>query len=378
MSRKYEINPIDNGAMCFLEENTNVFQEPVESMKILLSQLKTLGIAFDSLMPIVQGSAGKSGIYFVNTQGKEMFKNKAGKFIGSLKDVSGKVGGGQATITHLPVDPASLCLAAALYSIEKSLKDIKSLQEDMMHFLIQKEKSEQKANLIFLLDLYHNYKHNHDNQMYLTNNHTLVLSIRKDAEEKIDFYRELIQRKIKSHQWIHNDGLVKKMAEEMVTFFNEYQLALYTLAFSLFLEIILSKNFNEEYLNNISEKLESYSYQYRYLYTKSYNYLEKYSNTSMESTFLQGVARVTLEIGKFTDKIPFVKTKSIKAPLIDTHEKLNNFNEYKVSRQMMELINRQSHCIRPFKENIDQINKFYNKPVQFVVDSENLYVDIMA
>lgn len=66
---------------------------------------------------------GGSGIYFVNTHGKSMFqKNGSEKFIGALKSNSGKVGGGQATMTPLACDPTMLFMAVTFINIEKKLE----------------------------------------------------------------------------------------------------------------------------------------------------------------------------------------------------------------------------------------------------------------
>ena len=45
---------------------------------------------------------------------------------------------------------------------------------------------------------------------------------------------------------------------------------------------------------------------------------------------------------------------------------------------MSSLIERQSNTIRPFIENIDTVNELCNKPVQLLVDNENLYISTIA
>lgn len=89
-----------------------------------------------------------------------------------------------------------LFMAAALANIDRKLDTIKEMQQEMLEFLAQKEKAELKGNLIFLYDIFDNYKYNWNNEMYKNSNHTMVLTIKKEAEAKIIFYREQIIGKV--------------------------------------------------------------------------------------------------------------------------------------------------------------------------------------
>ena len=81
-----------------------------------------------------------------------MFQMKeTGNFIGSLKTSAGLVGGGQAQMMPLAFDPTMLFMAAALTNIDKKLDSIKEMQQEMMDFLVQKEKAELKGNLTFCM-----------------------------------------------------------------------------------------------------------------------------------------------------------------------------------------------------------------------------------
>lgn len=72
--------------------------------------------------------------------------------------------------------------------------------------------------------------------MYKNSNHTMVLAIKKEAEAKIVFYREQIIAKVNKKSLIHSDQTVNKQLQAVQDQFKDYQLALYTLAFSSFLD----------------------------------------------------------------------------------------------------------------------------------------------
>lgn len=347
-----------------------------------LSRLAAYGTAFQPLATAVQtavNGAGGSGIYYVNTAGKTMFQMKGtNNFIGSLQTSTGMVGGGQAKMTPLACDPTMIFMAAALANVEKKLEAIQDMQKEMMDFLVQKEKADLKGDLNFLFDVFNNYKYNWNNEMYKNSNHIKVLDIRQEAEKKITFYREQIIAKVNKKSFIHSDQTVNKQLQMVQDQFKDYQLALYLLGFSSFLEVMLLGNFDKDYLTGISDKLEKYSLNYRELYTKCYDEIESYSSTSVQSSMLKGIAKASTSVGKLVEKIPVISKGQADEALIAAGNKLDELNAGKLRKQMSSLIERQSNSIRPFIENIDTVNELCNKPVQLLVDKENLYISTIA
>lgn len=347
-----------------------------------LSRLAAYGTAFQPLATAVQtavNGAGGSGIYYVNTAGKTMFQMKGtNNFIGSLQTSTGMVGGGQAKMTPLACDPTMIFMAAALANVEKKLEAIQDMQKEMMDFLVQKEKADLNGDLNFLFDVFNNYKYNWNNEMYKNSNHIKVLDIRQEAEKKITFYREQIIAKVNKKSFIHSDQTVNKQLQMVQDQFKDYQLALYLLGFSSFLEVMLLGNFDKDYLTGISDKLEKYSLNYRELYTKCYDEIESYSSTSVQSSMLKGIAKASTSVGKLVEKIPVISKGQADEALIAAGNKLDELNAGKLRKQMSSLIERQSNSIRPFIENIDTVNELCNKPVQLLVDKENLYISTIA
>lgn len=347
-----------------------------------LSRLAAYGTAFQPLATAVQtavNGAGGSGIYYVNTAGKTMFQMKGtNNFIGSLQTSDGMVGGGQAKMTPLACDPTMIFMAAVLANVEKKLDSIQDMQKEMLDFLVQKEKADLKGDLNFLFDVFNNFKYNWNNEMYKNSNHIKVLDIRQEAEKKIAFYREQIIAKVNKKSFIHSDQTVNKQLQMVQDQFKDYQLALYLLGFSSFLEVMLLGNFDKDYLTGISKKLEKYSLNYRELYTKCYDEIESYSSTSVQSAMLKGIAEASTSVGKIVEKIPVISKGQADEALIAAGDKLDELNAGKLRKQMSSLIERQSNSIRPFIENIDTVNELCNKPVQLLVDKENLYISTIA
>lgn len=304
-----------------------------------------------------------------------MFQMKeTSNYIGSLKSATGTVGGGQAQMIPLECDPTMLFMAATLAGIDKKLDAISEMQKEMMDFLVQKEKAGLRGNLTFLYDVFKNYKYNWNNEMYKSSNHTMVLSVKKSAEEKILFYREQIMAKMAKKSFIHSDQSVNKQLQIVQDQFKEYQLALYMLAFSTFLDVMLLENYEKEFLSGISFKLEEYSLKYRELYSQCYEEIFAYSSSSIRSGLLKGISKTTIAVGKVIEKVPIVGNTQADETLIAAGGKISDKRYEKIRNQMKALIERQSNFVRPFIDNINMVDELQNAPTQLLVDKDNLYI----
>ncbi|NLB37009.1 MAG: hypothetical protein GX824_06900 [Clostridiales bacterium] len=116
--------------------------EMTEAQKFPIEKAAALGVAFQPLTQLLSfavSSAGQSGLYFVNTAGKTMFKSGS-QYIGNLQAANGGVGGGLARLTKIPIDPTMLCMAVAIMALEKKLDAIYEAQKEILAFLELKRK----------------------------------------------------------------------------------------------------------------------------------------------------------------------------------------------------------------------------------------------
>lgn len=362
-------------------ENQSVL---VMQTKISLSKVTALGTAFGPLTEIFQNVVGKenlrTGLYKVTVpEGRtlgDLAKFQDGKgYLGSvLKD--GAVGGGQAVLNPITFNPTMLFVAAALTNIDKKLDNIQEIQQEILNFLIQKERSELKGDLNFLSDVLNNYKYNWNNEKYKNSNHIKVLDIKQSSERKIDFYRERIISKINKGTFIkYNKGVEKEM-KVIESEFKDYQLSMYLYAFSSFLEIILLENYDSQYLKSISKKIEDYSFEYRDLYSRSYIQIEKNSKNSVENKLLRLGSNLSNLTGGTINKIPVINKSNIEKTLIKVGDDLKTKSYKKTDKIIQLLIERQSSYVRPFVENINEINELYNKPLELLFDKDNIYIGV--
>ena len=167
---------------------------------------------------------------------------------------------------------------------------------------------------------------------------------------------------------------MKKQLANVQDEFKEYQLALYLYAFGYFLEVLLQENFDAAYLEAVSRKIDDMSFQYRELYSMSYERIEEYTKSSLQSKVVGGLSVMNKIAGETIAKIPVISKSQIDETLITAGEKLGTYKEKRIITAMHKLVERQSSCIRPFIDNIDMVNRIYNQSTTLIFNEENIYL----
>ncbi|WP_346846353.1 hypothetical protein [uncultured Clostridium sp.] len=347
-----------------------------EAQKFPIKKAAALGVAFQPLTQLASyaaGSSGQSGLYFVNTAGKTMFKS-GGQYIGNLQAANGGVGGGLARMTQVPLDPTMLCMAVAIMAVEKKLDAIHEAQKEILAFLEMKEEAKLKGNLNALADVLNNYKFNWDNEKYKDHKHILVQDIKREAEQSIILYREQLTKALKKNALFQSNQNVKATLNKTVARLNDYQLALYTFSFSSFLEVMLLENFDSNYLNSIAGKIQEYSIDYTSLYEKCTEKIENDSKASFEGYALKGLSKISSGAGKLVEKIPVISKSQLDENLIKAGGILQDVNTSRTQNMIQILVDSQTDYIGAFVENIQTIDSLYNRPVQLMFDADNIYI----
>ena len=348
--------------------------------KFPLAKIAAWGTAYKPLtaafQTILSGGKATSGLYMVTVPngGQLAHFRQVNAYLGSVLKPNGAVGGGQARLNPLICDPTMLFMAIALANIDKKLDSIQEIQQEILDFLIQKERSELKGDIRFLTDTLNSYKYNWNSEKYKNSNHVKALDIRQAAERKIDFFREQIALIISKTSLFHSDQEVKEQLEKIESEFKDYQLALYLYSFASFLELLLLENFDAAYLECISKKIEEHSAQYEELYTRCYNQLEEYAKSSIQSHLLKGLASVGKAAGEAIAKVPVISKSQIDETLIKTGDRLGSFSIKRTEQTMKQFIEKQSAYVRPFIEMIGTVSRLYDQPMELLFDEENIYL----
>ena len=170
------------------------------------------------------------------------------------------------------------------------------------------------------------------------------------------------------------DQQIQKQLDEVEGLFRDYSLALYIHAFASFLEVMLLENFNHDYLNNVSKKIENNSVEYKELYTSSYNKIEHALRRSVQGQVLGSLAKINKDAGKIVGKIPLIEKTQLDESLNKAGNDLWNTKSKNINRRMKGLVKTQSSQVKPFVENLSMIDTLYNKPFELIFDEKYLYL----
>lgn len=295
------------------------------TISVPIMELATLGAGVSSLIPSLRTITQTTAI---NSQGLGLYQlanasigdtlkvAKNGNFWGAFKTSSGKSKFVQlknadllsaTTTAVMPINPAIVMMAVALFTIEKQLSEISKMQKQILEFLEREKKAEIEADIETLFNMVNKYKLNWDNEYFITSNHKMVLDIQRTARKNINFYQKEVKELISSNQLISFQSQVSEKVNKLLNKFNYYRLSLYAYSLASLLEIMLSGNFKEEYISGIKNELMTLSNTYEKMFEKASSCIEKMSSSSVETNFLKGIGFAAKGVGDFIGSIPFVK-----------------------------------------------------------------------
>lgn len=345
--------------------------------KYSLSSLSALGVSFEPVANAIQsitGGPGKSGFYYINTHGSEMFQYAgSNNYLGALKAANGGVGGGQAVITQLPCNPTMLFMSAALMSLEKRLDEIRTLQQDIMDYLKAQERAKLRGDLDVLMDIVSHYKFNCDNETYKNGKHMLVQSIQKDAVQSLALCQGQIENLLAKRIALHSDRSVSEKIMTLIPELRNYQTALYLDSFSTYLEVILLGNFDSQYLNSLIDGIQKKAFHFRELYTACYDWIEALSDSSVQSVLTKGVSSLGKGMGNALARVPLISKSPVDEALLAAGHRLDQIQAQKAKKSMHPLVETLSKYTAPFVENLKMLDHIYNHTTGIFFDRENIY-----
>ena len=121
-------------------------------------------------------------------------------------------------------------------------------------------------------------------------------------------------------------------------------------------------------------KINKYSVEYRELYTKCYNEIEKNTNSTVSSQALKGLSSINKAAGNAIAKVPIISNTQIDENLIQAGKNIKKVNKNRNKKKMDSLVSKKSAYVKPFIDNIKTIDQIYNEALELYVDSENIYI----
>ena len=360
------------------------------SFSMPIAQLATLGAGVSSLIPALHTvtqttTVNAQGLYrLANTGVGDTLKvARNGNFWGAFKCADGTSkfaqlqSAGPLTATRtatVPIDPATMLMAIALFSIEQKLDSIAEMQKQILTFLEIEKESEIEADVETLVSMIGKYKYNWDNEHYLQSNHKMVLDLQRTARKNMLSFQKQVTEVLNSRQLVVAQMKVKSTLKDLLKKFKYYRLSLYTFSLASLLEIMLSGNFKEEYITGIKEEIESLSMTYRDLYGKCSEYLERLGNSALEANLLKGIGNASNAVGKLIGSIPKIKDGQVDEFLQDSGERLKN-NAVGMERNVVKAFAEISNPgTGVFTEKMRDMILIYNHTAEICFDDKQIYL----
>lgn len=364
--------------------------ENKKTMSVPIAELSALGAGVASLVPAFNTvttttTLATDGLFTIANKvaGDTLKMAKNGNAWGAMKTATGGskmvqlAEAGPLTATSQAVsaiNPTTMMMAVALYSIEKQLGEIAETQKQILSFLEIKDEAGIEGDLETLSELINNYKHNWDNEIYVQNSHKMVMDIKRTARSNMLASQKRVAELVASKKLVVGQGQVKSTLSEMEKRFKYYKLALYTYSLASMMEIMLGGNYKEEYITGIKDEIIKLSGNYRELFEKSSLYLEKLGRSAVEANVLKGIGTAGKAVGKFIGNIPLVKEGPVDEFLQDggANLKKNAIGMEKQAVHQFAALNNSGTQI--FVNKMEDMIQIYNHTERICFDDKQIYL----
>lgn len=342
--------------------------------KIPFTEIAALGGSFAGVVETLATPVGE-GLY------RCVFPKGITGTLAMAKDGSGALGTilndgivGQAR--WIPVEKAAVgpaCLKAALVAVAvlavvKQIQDIKDGQKEIIGILERDKKSQLLADYDLLASYMDDYQYYWENDASLVVNLNQVKNIKRNAMKDLRSYIEQIEGLLAAKKNLLKMKSASHKIGEILDRFVHYKLALHVFALSEYMEVMISKNFQAEYLTKIEEEIREHAYKFLDLYTECFNKIEELKNEAITTQAANKLADASRSVGSFIGKIPVVKNGPVDEFLIGVSDSIDETEKKQLEKTLAFFIQYKDSGLFPIAEHIHLLNQLSNKPVVMLYD----------
>ena len=346
--------------------------------RIPFTEIASLGGSFSTVVGTLATPA-MEGIYrYVFPKGVSgalaMAKDGSGA-LGTILNETGIVGQARWIPVDKAVGPACLqgaLVAVAVLAVVKRINDIKDGQEVIISILERDKKSQLLADYDILASYMDEYRFYWENDNSLVANLNQVKNIKRNATKDIRSYAEEIDELLNAKKNILKMKTASQKIGQILDRFVHYKLALHVFALSEYMEVMLSKNFQAEYLDKISEEIRARAIEFKELYTGCYEKIEVLKKEAVTAQAANKIAGAAKNVGEFIGKIPVVKDGLVDEFLIGVGATIDEAEKKQLEKTMAFFIQYKESGIAPIVDHIEMVNQLSNRPTVMIYDKKVL------
>ena len=248
------------------------------------------------------------------------------------------------------------------------------MQKDILSFLETEKESEIEADVETISNIISQYKHNWNNEHFISSNHKMVIDIQRTARKHMVSYQKKVKDILKSKHIFVSQSKVKTLLDELQKSFKYYRLSLFAFSMSSLVEIMLSGNFKEENISAIKNEIEKLSFTYREIYGECSLYLEHIGKSSIETNVLKGVGATSKAVGKLIGSIPVIKDGQVDEFLQEKGKDASD-KVVTIEKETIKVFAQMSNPgTRLFTEKMQDLINIYNHTTDIYFDNRNIYL----
>lgn len=360
-----------------LAEIKDIYQ-PSPLAKVPFTEIAALGGSFARMAETLAAPMAE-GLY------RCVFPKGVTGTLAMAKDGSGALGtildhgiAGQAR--WIPADKAigPVCLntalvAVAVLAVVKQIQDIKDGQKEIISILERDKKSQLLSDYDLLASYMDDYKFYWENEASLVVNLNQVKNIKRNALKDVRSYTEQIEEILSAKKNFLKMQSASSKVGQIFDRFVHYKLALHVFALSEYMEVMLSKNFQAEYLTKIEDEIRKHSLQFHKLYTACFDSIEALKKEAVSTHAATKLADASRSVGNFIGKIPLVKEGPVDEFLIGVGDSISDAEKKRLEKTLSFFIRYKDSGLAPISDHIATLNRLSNRPVVMLCDKKALY-----
>ena len=352
--------------------------------KIPFSEIAALGGAFSGVVEKMATSTAGEVFRCVFPEGVKkgalaMAKDGTG-YLGLIFDKGTLVANARWVPVETAVGPACLkavLIAVAVLAVAKQIQDIKDGQKEIIGILERDKKSQLLADYDLLAAYLDEYQFYYENEMLLNANLNQVKAIIRNAMKDIRSYVEQIEGILSAKK----NPLKMKSAStkigQILDRFVHYKLALHVFALAEYMEVMLSKNFQSDYLKSVEDDLRNQALTFINLYTACFDKIEILKKEAITAQAVNKSANALRSVGSFIGSIPLVKEGPVDEFLIGVGDTISEAEKNRLEKTLAFFIQYKDSGLIPIAEHIATINYLSNKPVVMLYDKDVLCFHVL-
>ena len=305
---------------------------------------------------------GGSGLYYVNTYGGKLcFSTMKNAYIGATFLENGDLV--QAGLHQVVFNPIDLCSSISNIALQIKLDEISKKIDKVLKCFEENDKASLKGGFKKLIDMMQKYEDRKDDDKLISNDIARVYKYSDIADDiKIKYIDKISDIIDNPSKWSNKKGF-----DEIKKYFNIVLQSMSLQGLAIYMITVLEKKFDDNYLQKVKENLQNEFNEVLDTYDKCLNFISNHIDKDWYE-----------KLGDFLDA-------SAEQPLISLIDPLGRIaNVASKIHKDIKNSDREKYLAyfdekgRPLKleyiDRIENLNKFYNQPVNLLVDSEYLYL----